>query len=60
MQSLKVTLFSTIQWGLVKSSFPWTLAEWVKEVQDISSQMNATFNHMLHKANDKADGLAKE
>lgn len=34
--------FSTIQWGLVKSSFPWRLVDWVKEEQDISSQMNAT------------------
>lgn len=25
--------FSNIQWGLVKSSFPWRLADWVKEVQ---------------------------
>lgn len=29
------------------------------EVQDISSQLNVTFNHLLG-ANDMADGLARE
>ena len=32
--------FSAIQWGLGNTSYPWKLADWVEEVQDISSQLD--------------------
>lgn len=52
--------FSTIQWGSGKSSSPSRLADWVKDMQDISSQLNVTFNLLLREANDMADDLARE
>ena len=51
--------FSVIQWCSGKSSFPWSLADWVK-VQDISIHLGACFNHILKGANVMADALAKE
>lgn len=52
--------FSAIQWGSVKSPYPWRLVDLVEEVQDISSQLGASFKHFLREANDMADGLARE
>lgn len=52
--------FSAIQWCLGKSPFPWRLADLVEEVQDILSQLRASFNHILCEANNMADGLAWE
>ena len=51
--------FSVIQWCFGKSSFPWSLADWV-EVQDISLQLGACFNRILREANGMADALARE
>lgn len=36
-----------IQWGSWKAIHPWRLADRVVEVQDISRQMEASFNHIL-------------
>ena len=52
--------FSAIQWGSRESSYPWRWENWVKGVQDILSQLNAPFNHILWEANDMEDGLAME
>lgn len=52
--------FSPIQWGSEKSSYPWILADLLEEVQDISSQLGASFLHINRGANDVADGLARE
>lgn len=49
-----------IQWGLGKSPLKWSLADLVKEVQDILSQLEASFNRILCEANDMVDGLARE
>lgn len=34
--------------------------DWIEEVQDISSLLEATFHHVLREANSEADTLAKE
>lgn len=52
--------FPAIQWGFEKSPFPWRLAALLEEVQDISTQSGASFNHIPRQANDMADGLARE
>lgn len=52
--------FSSIQWGSWKISHPWRLTNWVEEAQDISSQHEASFHHILREANATADGLAKD
>ena len=52
--------FSVIQWCSGKSFFPWRLADWVEEVQDISIHLGTCFNHILRGANVMADALAKE
>eukprot|EP00268_Persea_americana_P030203 TRINITY_DN29242_c0_g1_i1.p1 TRINITY_DN29242_c0_g1~~TRINITY_DN29242_c0_g1_i1.p1 ORF type:complete len:115 (+),score=26.47 TRINITY_DN29242_c0_g1_i1:213-557(+) len=44
----------------IKSSYPWSLVYLVEEVQDISSQLGATFHHTIREANDVADGLVRE
>ena len=50
--------FSAIQWGSGKSPLPWRLADLVQEVQDISTQLGASFIHIPHEANDMVDILA--
>ena len=52
--------FSAIQWGSGKTMYPWRLTDWVEEVLDISSQLQASFLHILREANVIADGFAKE
>ena len=52
--------FSSIQWGSGKAIHPWRLADWVEEVQDISSLLGASFHHVLREANNMVDGLARE
>lgn len=52
--------FSAIQWGFGKSPYPWILADLVLEVQDISSQLKASFLHINQGTNDVADRLAGE
>ena len=52
--------FSAIQWGLGKAIHPWRIADWVEEVQDISSHLGASFQHVLREDNSMADGLARE
>jgi hypothetical protein len=39
--------FSVIQWCFGNSSYPWNLADWVEELQDISRRVGATFNIFL-------------
>lgn len=51
--------FSAIQWGLRKTSYPWKLADWVKAAHDISSQLSASFRHILWEANDTPMVLLK-
>ena len=46
MQIIEGDSFSTIQWGFGKSSHPWILADLVEEVQDVSSQLGASFLHI--------------
>ena len=53
--------FSVIKWCSGSSSYPWRLADWVEEVQDISKRLGATFNHIiLRGANAVADSLARD
>ena len=52
--------FSTIQWASGKASYPWRIADWVEEVQDIAKKIGVSFCHILREANSKADGLARE
>ena len=52
--------FSAIQWGFGKSSFPWRLADWVEEIQDILRQLGAPFSHVLREAYAITNALAKE
>lgn len=60
MQLSMEILFQQIQWGSTKSSYPWFLADLEEEVQDISSQLGASFLHIYQGANDVAYGLARE
>ena len=46
--------------GAKKDLFPWHLADWVEEVQDISSLLEATFHPVLREANSEVHKLAKE
>lgn len=52
--------FSAIQWGSGKASHPWGLANWVEEVQAISTKVGVSFDHIPREANNMADGLARE
>ena len=52
--------FSSVQWGSGEAIHPWRLADWVEEVQVISSLLDASFHHILREANTMADGLARE
>ena len=51
---------SSIQWGFGKAIHPWRLADWVEEVQDISSLLGASFHLVLREANTMVDSLARE
>lgn len=52
--------FYAIHWGSCKSKCPWRLADWVEEVQAISGQLSCSFNHILGKANETVDFLARK
>ena len=52
--------FSAIEWGSGKTMYPWSLADWVEKVLNITNQLHASFHHILREANAIAGGFAKE
>lgn len=60
MRLLKVILSQLSNRGSGRSKCPWRLVNWVEEVLCITETLKSTFKHILSKANEVADSLARE